>query len=79
LQAVDRVLEILTTDKAWHSFDEIAERANLPRQETTEIIRFLAMNEFIFVDEPGKKAKIKEKIDKFLVQIRKEEEQSARQ
>ena len=79
MQAVDRVLEILTTDKAWHSFDEIAERANLPRQETTEIIRFLAMNEFIFVDEPGKKAKIKEKIDKFLVQIKKEEEQSAPQ
>jgi predicted transcriptional regulator len=77
LQAIDRVLEILETDKAWHSFDEIAERANLLRQETTEIIRFLVMNEFIFVDERGKKAKIKEKIDKFLVQIQKEEEQSA--
>jgi hypothetical protein len=31
------------------------------------------------VDERGKKAKIKEKIDKFLVQIQKEEEQSAPQ
>jgi predicted transcriptional regulator len=79
LQAIDRVLEILATDKAWHSVDEIAERANLLRQETTEIIRFLAMNEFIFLDERGKKAKIKEKIDKFLVQIQKEEEQSAPQ
>jgi predicted transcriptional regulator len=78
LQKIDRVLEILATDKSWQGFDEIAERANLLRQETTEIIRFLAMNEFIFMDKRGKKAKIKENIDRFLVQIQKEEEQSAR-
>ena len=79
LQAMDEILEVLATDKAWHSLDEIAKRATLLKQETTDIVWFLALHRFIVLKEHGKKARIRASTSSFLEQIKKEERQLAMQ
>ena len=77
MEPIDQILEVLATDKAWHSIDEIAKRTNRGRQETAEIMRFLAAHQFILLNKRGKEAKIKEDISRFLMDIHREEELSA--
>lgn len=77
MEPIDQILEVLATDKAWHSIDEIAKRTNRGRQETAEIMRFLAAHQFILLNKHGKEAKIKEDISRFLMDIHREEERSA--
>jgi len=77
LQVIDRVLMLLAKNEAWQSIDDIAERAHLPREETADIIHFLALNQFILLNK-RKEAKIRRKTSKFLVEIQQEEMQSAR-
>lgn len=76
--AIDRVLEFLATDNEWHTLDEIAQETALPAEEVSEIVDFLAANQFISLNEQGKKAKITEIVDRFMTQILEEEKLSAR-
>jgi DNA-binding IclR family transcriptional regulator len=69
LLAVDHVLEFLATDKAWHTIDDIAENTLLPRQEIKEMVYFLAANQFVKLNDEGKRAKIEESLARFLTQI----------
>jgi DNA-binding IclR family transcriptional regulator len=74
---MDEILEILARDRAWHSLDEIANRATLPKQETADIVWFLALYRFIVLKEHGNKARIRAGTSSFLEQIKKEERHSA--
>jgi DNA-binding IclR family transcriptional regulator len=76
--AIDRVLEFLARDNQWHTLHEIAQKTALPAEEVAEIINFLAANQFISLNEQGKKAKITEIVDRFMTQILEEEKLSAR-
>lgn len=73
LQEIDRVLEVLVTDKLWHTIGELAERANLPKRETAEITDFLAVHRFILLNKHGEKARIKKDVNRFLAEIQDEE------
>jgi hypothetical protein len=75
--AIDRVLEFLATDNEWHTLDEIAQETALPAEEVSEIVDFLAANQFISLNSAGKKAKIIEIVEAFMTQIRAEEKLSA--
>jgi len=77
LLRIDRVLEFLATDRAWHTIDEIARKTGLPAEESAEIVDFFAINQFISLNEQGKRAKIEESVDRFLKQILEEEKLSA--
>jgi hypothetical protein len=68
---------LLAKNEAWQSIDDIAERAHLPREETADIIHFLALHQFILLNK-RKEAKIRRNTSKFLVEIQQEEMQSAR-
>jgi DNA-binding IclR family transcriptional regulator len=77
LLAIDRVLEFLATDRAWHTIAEIAQETALPTEEIAEIANFLAANQFISLNKHDEKAKIKASVDRFLTQILEEEKLSA--
>jgi len=74
LRTMNQLLDILAEDKTWHSIDEIAERIGIPRRETREIVDFLAAHNFIQMDKNRERARISERIEKFLAEISKEEE-----
>lgn len=75
---IDRVLELLAMDRAWHSIDELAEKTHLRVEEIIEIVEFLATHKFILLSEQGKKAKIEDSVNLFLTRIHDEEKLSAR-
>lgn len=75
---IDRILELLAMDRAWHSIDELAEKTDLRVEEIIEIVGFLATHQFISLNEQGKRAKIEESTDRFLIRIHDEEKLSAR-
>jgi DNA-binding IclR family transcriptional regulator len=78
LLEIDRILELLATDRAWHSIDELAEKTGLPVGEIIEVVQFLATHEFILLKEQGKRAKIEDSLNLFLTRIHDEEKLSAR-
>jgi DNA-binding IclR family transcriptional regulator len=77
LLGIDHVLEFLATDGAWHTIPEIAQKTALPTEEIAEIVNFLATNQFVSLNEQGKKARIEEGTHRFLTQILEEEKVSA--
>jgi predicted transcriptional regulator len=78
LLEIDRVLELLAMDRAWHSINELAEKTGLQAEEITEVVEFLATHEFILLNDQGKRAKIEDSTNRFLTQIHDEEKLSAK-
>jgi hypothetical protein len=70
LEEVDLILELLATDKAWHSMDELARISGLSRLETADIVDFLSTHKFVLLNTQSKKARIKEDVNRFLEKTR---------
>jgi predicted transcriptional regulator len=78
LLEIDRILELLAMDRAWHSIDALAEKTGLQVEEIIEVVEFLATHEFILLNEQGKRAKIEDSMNRFLTRIHDEEKLSAK-
>ena len=72
---IDRVLELLAQDKAWHTVEDIAQKTHVSKAEAAEVTNFLASLTFIQLDKDRKKAKIDERTNRFLTEIKSEEGQ----
>ena len=72
---IDQVLELLAQDKAWHTVEDIAQKTHVSKAEAAEVTSFLASLTFIQLDKDRKKAKIDERMNRFLTEIKSEEEQ----
>lgn len=70
---LDRILELLAMDTAWHRIEELAEKTELQLKEIKEIVQFLAAHQLILLNEQGRRAKIEESTNTFLIRIREEE------
>ncbi|MGD0158817.1 MAG: hypothetical protein ABSB89_00800 [Candidatus Bathyarchaeia archaeon] len=75
---IDRILELLATDRDWHSISELAEKTDLRMKDAEEITEFLAAHKFISLNDQGKRAKIERTVSLFLTRIQTEEKLSAR-
>ncbi len=78
MQEIDHILEILATDREWHSISELAEKTDLRTKDVEEIAEFLAAHKFISLNDRGKRAKIERTVTLFLTRIHTEEKLSAR-
>jgi DNA-binding IclR family transcriptional regulator len=74
----DEILELLAEDKEWHTVDEIARKTCVSRTEAADAVSFLASIKFIQLDKERKKARIDERTDRFLTEIKEEETSEAR-
>lgn len=72
MEEVDRILELLAADRAWHSMDELAHDAGLSKLETADILDFLSTHKLVLLNKQGKKARIKEDVNRFLEKTREE-------
>ena len=70
---IDQVLELLAQDKAWHTVEDIAQKTRVSKAEAEEVTDFLASLTFVQLDKDRKKAKIDERTNRFLTEIKSEE------
>lgn len=75
MHAIDQIFKLLAENRGWHTIDEITEKIQIPKTEAADIINFLAAHKFIQLDRERKRAKIGERTNRFLTEIKKEEEQ----
>ena len=73
MQVIDQVLELLAQDKAWHTVEDIAQKTRVSKAEAEEVTDFLASLTFVQLDKDRKKAKIDERTNRFLTEIKSEE------
>jgi len=75
---IDEILELLAKDKEWHTVDEIARKTRVSKTEAADALNFLASITFIQLDKERKRARIDERTDRFLTEIKDEETSEAK-